>query len=218
MTTHTDRPDTTARPFVSVVMPVRDEAAYIGRSLDAVLGADSNPSTRWWRNAYAAEGAGRRWTPMQRIQADDITVDTLPQLLRMEDRSSMAFSLEARVPLLDHRLVELGLSLPDHLKVNRGWNKYAIRQAMRGIVPESVRLRKTKLGFAAPDRAWLAKDLRAHVTELITQELRCARYVDAAALRRWYDSARSRRANAESHLGLFRVLSLERWMRAYGVS
>ena len=53
---------------------------------------------------------------------------------------------------------------------------------------------------------------------LITQELRCARYVDAAGLRRWYDSPRARRANAESHLGLFRVLSLEMWMRAYGVS
>ena len=72
----------------------------------------------------------------------------------------MAFSLEARVPLLDHHVVQLGFSLPDHLKVNSGWSKFAVRQAMAGLVPDTVRLRKTKLGFAAPDRAWLAGDLR----------------------------------------------------------
>ena len=70
-------------------------------------------------------GNGSGLTLLQRIQVDDIAVDTLPQLLRMEDRSSMAFSLEARVPLLDHHVVQLGLSLPDHLKVNDGWSKFA---------------------------------------------------------------------------------------------
>ena len=100
-------------------------------------------------------GSGR--TLLQRIQMDDIAVDTLPQLLRMEDRSSMAFSLEARVPLLDHKVVELGVSLPDHLKVNRGWSKFAVRQAMAGMIPDAVRLRTTKLGFAAPDRPWLGR-------------------------------------------------------------
>ena len=95
---------------------------------------------------------------MQQIQIDDIVTDTLPQLLRMEDRSSMAFSIEARVPLLDHKVVEYGLPLPDHLKISRGWSKFAMRQAMRGVVPDFVRLRRTKLRFAAPDRAWLMRD------------------------------------------------------------
>src|SRR2546422_6828798 len=55
---------------------------------------------------------------------------------RMEDRSSMAFSLEARVPLLDHHVVEYGFSLPDDLKIRKGWSKFAIRRAMQGIVPD----------------------------------------------------------------------------------
>jgi asparagine synthase (glutamine-hydrolysing) len=155
---------------------------------------------------------------MQRIQVDDILLDTLPQLLRTEDRSSMAFSLEARVPLLDHKLVEYGLSLPDHLKVNNGWSKYAIREAMRGVIPDNIRLRKTKLGFAAPDRIWLSKSLRSHVSELIATDLRCGRYVDVKALRNWYGSPESADANTESYLGLFRILSLEMWMRAFNLN
>ena len=180
-------------------------------------GDESSPATRWWRNARAAQN-GSRSTLMQRIQIDDIVVDTLPQLLRMEDRSSMAFSLEARVPLLDHKVIELGLALPDHLKVHQGWSKFAIRQAMAGVVPDFVRLRKTKLGFAAPDRSWLAHELRPQINELLDSDLRCRRYIDVPALRRWYRSGEARNANTESYLGFFRILSLEMWMRAYSMS
>jgi asparagine synthase (glutamine-hydrolysing) len=185
---------------------------------DQVLSARSTPASRWWQNASATRNEEGTGTALQRIQMDDILVDTLPQLLRLEDRFSMAFSLEARVPLLDHKLVEYGLSLPDHLKVNNGWSKFAVRQAMRGLMPERVRLRKSKLGFAVPHRAWLARDLRAQVTELLEDDLRCSRYVDTAAVRRWYKSALSHTANSESYLGLFRVLSLEMWMRAFRIA
>ena len=177
---------------------------------------ESAPATRWWRNARQ-NGRGRGWTMLQRIQADDILTDTLPQLLRMEDRSSMAFSLEARVPFLDHHVVGLGLSLPDHLKMNGGWSKFAVRQAVAGLVPDAVRLRKTKLGFAAPDRGWLARDLRAQINEFIGGSLRCERYIDKNALRGWYKSSEASGANTETFLGLFRILSLEMWMRAFAI-
>ena len=179
--------------------------------------SESTPATRWWRNARG-KGERTRATIMQGIQVDDILIDTLPHLLRMEDRSSMAFSLEARVPLLDHRLVEFGVSLPDHLKVQGGWSKFAVREATQGIMPDEVRLRRTKLGFAAPDRQWLARDLRPQVTELIHQDLRCSRYIDPEPLRRWYRSPEAASANTESYLGLFRILALEMWMRAFQVS
>jgi asparagine synthase (glutamine-hydrolysing) len=185
---------------------------------DQVLSARSTPASRWWRNASESRNGEGPGTPLQRIQIDDILVDTLPQLLRVEDRFSMAFSLEARVPLLDHKLVEYGLSLPDHLKVNNGWSKFAVRQAMRGLLPERVRLRKSKLGFPVPHRQWLARELRTQVTELLENDLRCSKYVDTAAVRRWYKSAESHTANSESYLGLFRMLSLEMWMRAFGVA
>jgi asparagine synthase (glutamine-hydrolysing) len=185
--------------------------------LSRVISDGSTPATRWWRNASGKRNGDGSWTTMQRIQIDDIQIDTLPQLLRLEDRSSMAFSIEARVPLLDHKLVEYGISLPDHLKVRNGWSKFAIRQAMRNLMPESVRLRKSKLGFAAPDRIWLSQDLRKFTSEMIGDELRCQKYIDAAALRRWYGSAKADSANTESYLGLFRILSLEMWMRVFNI-
>ena len=184
---------------------------------DAVS-VESTPATRWWRYASARQNGHSDMSLCQQVQIDDILIDTLPQLLRMEDRSSMSFSIEARVPLLDHRLVEYGVSLPDSMKIHDGWSKFAVREAMRGLMPDTVRLRTTKLGFAAPDRAWLRQELRPHVDEFLAHPLRCDAFVDAAALRRWYRSAEAASANTESYLGLFRILSLEMWMRAYGLT
>jgi len=183
------------------------------------VGGESTPATRWWRNALGgSKSPGRTGTLMQQIQVDDIVTDTLPMLLRMEDRSSMAFSLEARVPLLDHRIVEMGISLPDHLKVRRGWSKYAIREAARPELPALIQNRTSKLGFAAPDRTWLTTELRPQVTALIEDRMRVERFVDVAALRRWYRSPQAEKANTEAYLGLFRVLSLEMWMRAFDLA
>jgi asparagine synthase (glutamine-hydrolysing) len=217
------------------LLDVRQGYRYLPRQLRGLLGVDSllqrvvradwnstvdgesTPATRWWRHAAGASGKSPG-TIMQAIQIEDILVDTLPLILRMEDRSSMAFSIEARVPLLDHKLVEYGLSLPDHLKIQGGFSKVAVRQATRGLMPEGVRLRRTKLGFAGADRRWLDGDLRPQVTELISDKLRCERFVDPGPLREWYRSARGRGTSAEAYGSLFRVLSLEMWMRAFNVT
>jgi len=181
---------------------------------DRAVSGESTPGTRWWRYAVSARD-GSPATLMQRMQVDDICTDTLPTLLRTEDRSSMAFSLEARVPLLDHRVVEYGIGLPDHLKIRDGWSKFAVRQAMEGLLPDTVRLRKTKLGFAVPTRDWLALDLRPHVTALLEDDLRCQDYVHPRIVRDWYRSPEAATATKEAYLGLFRMLSLEMWMRAF---
>jgi asparagine synthase (glutamine-hydrolysing) len=223
----------TVRQGDRYVLDIRNGFRYLPKSwrralkLDSVLSgvlradwhravtAESTPATRWWRNALWPSNGNGELSPVQRIQIDDIVADTLPQLLRMEDRSSMAFSLEARVPLLDHKLVEFGVSLPDHLKFHDGWSKYAVRQALGDLLPRPVRLRKSKLGFAAPDRAWLARELRSRVGEVISGELRCGAFVDQGRLRQWFKSPAALEANTESYLGLFRILSLEMWMRAF---
>ena len=77
----------------------------------------------------------------------ELTRTRLPALLRYEDRLSMAFSIESRVPFLDHRLVELAFSLPDEVKRHAGWSKYGLRRALDGVLPPSVVWRRDKKGF-----------------------------------------------------------------------
>ncbi len=85
-------------------------------------------------------------------------VDGLPALLRHGDRNSMRFSIESRVPFLDRELEELTLSLPeDFLVGSDGTSKRILRDAVRGLVPDSVIDRRDKIGFATPEHAWLAR-------------------------------------------------------------
>jgi asparagine synthase (glutamine-hydrolysing) len=95
-----------------------------------------------------------------------ISTQGLPTLLRYEDRNSMAFGIEARVPFLDVRLVELAVRLPDRLRIDRGTTKVVLRRAMKGRLPASVAARRDKLGFAAPQQTWLA-DGQADVSALL---------------------------------------------------
>ncbi len=79
----------------------------------------------------------------------------IPQLLRYEDRNSMAFSVESRVPFLETELVEFIMSLPADYKVRNGYTKAVLRDALKGLVPDDVRLRLNKLGFPTPEIEWL---------------------------------------------------------------
>jgi asparagine synthase (glutamine-hydrolysing) len=81
--------------------------------------------------------------------------DSLPSLLRFEDRNSMAFSIEARVPLLDRALVELAMGLPVEWKLGGGQLKRVLREALRGLVPEAILARRDKIGFTAPTAPWM---------------------------------------------------------------
>jgi asparagine synthase (glutamine-hydrolysing) len=89
------------------------------------------------------------------LQLREITRRPLPCLLRFEDRNSMAFGLEARVPLLAPGVVESVLPLPWHWKVRDGWTKYALRMAMQERLPGEVLWQRRKRGFEVPQRRWV---------------------------------------------------------------
>jgi asparagine synthase (glutamine-hydrolysing) len=87
----------------------------------------------------------------------DETRYNLQQLLRYEDRNSMRFSVEARVPFTDHRLVEYVLDIPACYKIHDGWTKYILRKAVEDILPPEVVWRRDKIGFETPETKWLQK-------------------------------------------------------------
>ena len=88
-----------------------------------------------------------------RAQSYELTKFTnLPGILRQVDWNSMAFSVEARVPFLDHRLVEYVFSLPVEFLIRNGITKYSYRESMKGVIPEEIRNRNTKIGFYIDER------------------------------------------------------------------
>lgn len=89
----------------------------------------------------------------------DIKYFSFPPLLRYEDRNSMAFSIETRVPFMDYQLVEFSLGLPAESKIKNGYTKSILRDSMIGILPEEIRKRISKLGFSTPQADWLLNNI-----------------------------------------------------------
>ena len=95
----------------------------------------------------------------------------LEHLLRWEDLNSMHFSIESRVPFLDHRLVEATLSTPSEQKIHKGETKHLLRKALEDILPEKIANRKDKKGFSNPREKWFrTKEFSNYIIELINSE------------------------------------------------
>lgn len=86
---------------------------------------------------------------------DTLVRTSMPCLLHYEDRNSMAFSLEARTPFLDHNLIEYVFSLPTWMKIDGARTKVILRDAMQAILPEAIRDRSDKMGYPTPFATWL---------------------------------------------------------------
>jgi len=96
----------------------------------------------------------------------------LPALLQVEDRLGMAFSVETRLPFLNHRLVELALKMPFYFKINGFYSKYILRRAMKGDLPKSIFERTDKKGFPTPVKIWLKdRKLRSSVSSEVSTDV-----------------------------------------------
>jgi len=95
----------------------------------------------------------------------------LEHLLKWEDKNSMWFSIEARTPFLDYRLVERTLALPPEKVIKDGMTKYLLREAMKDTLPESIRLRKDKIGFGTPQSDWFRQEkFQVYIRNLICSD------------------------------------------------
>jgi asparagine synthase (glutamine-hydrolysing) len=102
-----------------------------------------------WGDGYSGLGSLNQHLARQMLE------DSLPTLLRYEDRNSMAFSIEARVPFLDYRLAEYIFTQAPQLRLRDGWTKWIQRKAMADLLPQEITWRRDKVGFETPERQWL---------------------------------------------------------------
>lgn len=141
----------------------------------------------------------------------------LPMLLHVEDRTSMAWSIESRVPFLDDELLECALAVPATLKIKDGALKWMLRDAARGIVPDLVLDRTDKRGLPTPLGVWMRGPLRTFVTERLT---------DPILLRSGLVDARNLKGLLEAHMSgvrdldflLWRPLAVSTWLAQASVA
>ncbi len=141
-------------------------------------------------------------------QIGDVDTYSLPVLLRYEDKNSMAHSIEARVPFLDHRLVEACIALPTDMKIRGSLTKRVLRRGLARDVPGPILQRRSKLGFGGTYRSW-AEMLRGELRKMAADESRPVfRIVDPAGFRHWIE---------QGDPAAFRVAALDTWLTAFGL-
>jgi asparagine synthase (glutamine-hydrolysing) len=152
---------------------------------------------------------------LNRALHSDLTRYSIPQLLRYEDKNSMRWSIESRVPFLDYRLVELALSLPSSLKIRKGTTKYILRKAMKGLVSDRILERKDKIGFATPDESWMrSPDFALFMERLInSDDFRNRTYWKPDEVGRLFAEHTSGKKNHEE--ALWRIIAIELWLRIF---
>jgi asparagine synthase (glutamine-hydrolysing) len=100
-----------------------------------------------------------KFSDLREAQINDIDKYSVPYINRYEDRNSMAFSKEIRLPFLDHRLVDFLINLPPNFKLKKGWSKYILRSSLQNLPPK-IRWRRDKKGFSLPEDYWLKTELK----------------------------------------------------------
>ncbi|MCW1249886.1 asparagine synthase (glutamine-hydrolyzing) [Acaricomes phytoseiuli] len=145
---------------------------------------------------------------------DDIFHKSLPSVLRYEDKNTMRFSLEGRVPFLDKDVVKYLFSLSDESIIKGGWNKRILRDATRGLLPPMISNRRNKIGFTTPEAEWFLK-MQEKIYEI---------FMSAAFEGRKYWNkdeviAAFERYTSGNHSGstmvFWRLLNTELWLREF---
>ena len=187
---------------------LRKTAAYRRRvAAREVARLAANP---WFTGDVKAQfrGAEQPSTDLRDALQWSVERAPLPIYLRVEDRNSMAHSVEARLPFMDYRLVEFLFSLPSYWKLRGELNKFVLREGMRGTIPDVVRDRVDKMGFPTSARSWFAGTLYGPMRDLlISRHTRERGWYDVDRIVR--DLERHKAGEVDVSSGLYNVAQIE---------
>jgi asparagine synthase (glutamine-hydrolysing) len=177
-------------------------------SPEELVTGGAEPDDLPWTDAWSL-----RASFIERQQLADLLISVPDDLLTKLDRASMAVGLEARVPLLDHRVIEYCCGLPDQLKYRSGMTKYLLRRVLYEHVPPAL-IERPKRGFRAPIAAWLRTSLRDWSEDLLAEtRLRRDGLFDAALVRATWHAFLSGRGGLQE--GLWGILMFQAWQPAF---
>jgi len=182
----------------------------LGQDLIGRLLLDGSPGQDPLAAAFA--GAGHD-DELNRMLAVDAETQLPDDLLMLTDKMSMAVSLECRVPLLDHELLELAAAMPADIKIRKGRLKHVLKSALSDVLPDEI-LNRKKRGFGTPMGAWLKKELAPLLRRLLAPEVVKARglFVPAVVTGLIADHEANRMDGTDALLSL---MNLEIWSRVY---
>jgi len=163
-----------------------------------------------WEEPMAHIGAAADW--MSGVQYGDLQTYLPLDVLTKVDRMTMAHSIEARPPLLDHRLVEFAATVPPSLRYREGTTKYLFKQALRGVLPDAI-IDRRKQGFAVPLARWFRGPLSGYARDvLLSQSSRTRGVLNPAAVER---QLQLHQGGRDLDLQLWTMLSFELWCRRF---
>ena len=151
----------------------------------------------------------KKLDPLSKDLYQTFHVTILPTLLRNYDRYSMANGIEIRMPFMDHRLVTYTFSLPWTSKVGGTFTKRIIRDALKGILPEKIRIRRDKIGWNAPLHEWLQGSLKKQIEEIIYREK-----LPKKIIKSWKKFQNNNKPNFRDGQKVWRLLMPELWKRS----
>ena len=153
-------------------------------------------------------------TSLNDMLYQQITWQSLKSLLRYEDRNSMRFSIESRTPFADDiNLIEYVFQIPSVYKIHNGWSKYLLRESIKGLIPEEIRLRKDKVGFATPEFQWLC-DMRNELKNYITTGLE--EFINVKEILKDWDKLINNQPKS-GVTNIWRFINFAVWKKVYGL-
>lgn len=179
---------------------------HLGRLLCSPNGHEFDALAEAFRRSSSGD-------PVRTMFEVDLLTQLPDDLLLLTDKMTMATSLECRVPLLDHELVELAARIPSRLKIRGRELKYILKRALADQLPREI-LRRSKRGFGAPMGAWIKGELAALTARLLSPEsVRSRGLFDPSVVAETLELHRTRRADHTDHL--LALINLELWCRMY---